>query len=82
MGPATFRSNRGACGAEKVEVEFSEIKHAVYSLRQSKLTVATSRKGICSATYTFLLKDVEDANRLVNAANSLGAGVDYLIKTD
>lgn len=77
-----FVRTEAVCGAEKVPVQFSEIKHAKFSLRQSKLQLLTSRKGICSASYVFLLKDVEDANRLVTAANSLGASVEYLITSD
>lgn len=77
-----FVRTEAFCGAEKVRIQFSEINVAAYSLRQSKLTLATDRKGICSSTYAFTLKDKEDASRLVTAANSLGANVKYLVTVD
>lgn len=77
-----FVRTEAVCGAQKLPVQFSEIKQAIFSLRQSKLNVFTDRKGVCSASYAFLLKDREDANRLVTAANSLGANVSYLFTTD
>lgn len=77
-----FIRTEALCGGEKIHIPFPEINVGLLSLRQSKLTLATSRKGICSATHIFLLKDVEDANRIVLAANSLGAKVKYLITVD
>jgi hypothetical protein len=77
-----FVRTEAICGAEKVHVPFSEFQHATFSLRQSKLTLLTNRQGVCSASYPFLLKDMDDANRIVAAANSLGARVTYLITMD
>lgn len=77
-----FVRTEALCGAEKFPVQFSEIKHAIYSLRKSSLLVGGNRKGSCSAVYTFVLKDIDDANRLVKAANSLGANVEYMITSD
>jgi len=77
-----FVRTEAICGAEKVHVPFSAFQHAAFSLRQSKLTLLTDRKGVCSASYPFLLKDMDDASKIVTAANSLGARVTYMITVD
>lgn len=77
-----FVRTEALCGAERVNIEFSEIKHAIFSLRQSKLLLGVGHRGLCAATQPFSLKDADDAVRLVGAANSLGAVVTHMITVD
>jgi len=70
------------CGAKKVNIEFSDIQVASFSLRQSQLMFTSTKEGICGGNYVFALKDLDDARRLVSAAVSLGAKVEYFFAKD
>ncbi|WP_156648791.1 hypothetical protein [Massilia sp. Leaf139] len=77
-----FVRKEAICGAEKVNIPLSDLRLAAFSLRQSRLTLAVTTWGVCGGNYIFHLKDLEDARRLVAAANSLGAKVDNFFAAD
>lgn len=70
------------CGAERVDISFSQIKYAIYSQRKLTLMLLVPRIGLCSSSYTFRANDLEDANALVRAAVSLGSQIDNLVVRD
>lgn len=71
-----------ACGAEKVDIPFSQIEYAIYSQRKLALMLLVPRIGMCSSSYTFRANDLEDAHALVRAAVSLGSRIDDLVVRD
>lgn len=70
------------CGAEKVNIPLSDLRLASFSLKQSRLMLSVTTWGVCGGNYTFQLKDLDEARRLVAAANSLGARVDNFFAAD
>jgi hypothetical protein len=70
------------CGAEKVNAPLSDLRLASFSLRHSQLTLAVTTWGVCGGNHVFQLRDLDDARRLVAAANSLGAKVDNFFAAD
>lgn len=76
MNPYTVPES--ICGSEKIPVSMQQIYSARYFPEFLTLTVYGPSKSICNTNYTFRVNDLNDANSLVKALNSLGARINYM----